>query len=58
VRWREISLQLPQQGIERVVEIGPGKVLTGIIKRTCPELALVNISSLTDLPEPVQAAAT
>ncbi|MCC3433889.1 MAG: ACP S-malonyltransferase, partial [Microcoleus sp. PH2017_04_SCI_O_A] len=23
VRWREISLQLPQQGIDRVVEIGP-----------------------------------
>ncbi|MCC3624046.1 ACP S-malonyltransferase [Microcoleus sp. PH2017_36_ELK_O_B] len=45
VRWREISLQLPQQGIDRVVEIGPGKVLTGLIKRTCPNLALVNVSS-------------
>lgn len=57
VRWREISLQMPQQGIERVVEIGPDKVLTGIIKRTCPELALVNISSLADLPEPAQVTA-
>jgi len=54
VRWREISLQMPQAGIERVMEIGPGKVLTGIIKRTCPELALVNISSLSELPQPVQ----
>ncbi len=50
VRWREISLQLPQQGIDRVVEIGPGKVLTGLIKRTCPNLALVNVSSFADLP--------
>ncbi|MEG3858758.1 ACP S-malonyltransferase [Microcoleus sp. herbarium12] len=50
VRWREISLQLPQQGIDRVVEIGPGKVLTGLIKRTCPNLALVNVSSFEDLP--------
>jgi len=50
VRWREISLQLPQQGIDRVVEIGPGKVLTGLIKRTCPDLALVNVSSFADLP--------
>jgi [acyl-carrier-protein] S-malonyltransferase len=57
VRWREISLQLSQEGIERVIEIGPGKVLTGIIKRTCPELALVNISSLADLPEPAQVGA-
>jgi len=50
VRWREISLQLPQQGIDRVLEIGPGKVLTGLIKRTCPDLDLVNISSFADLP--------
>jgi hypothetical protein len=54
VRWREISLQMPQAGIERVMEVGPGKVLTGIIKRTCPELTLVNISSLNELPQPVQ----
>jgi len=46
VRWREISLQLPQEGIERVIEIGPGKVLTGLIKRICPDLTLENISSL------------
>ena len=50
VRWREISLQLPQAGIARVVEIGPGKVLTGLIKRTCSELTLENISSATDIP--------
>ncbi|NJK75013.1 MAG: ACP S-malonyltransferase [Microcoleus sp. SU_5_6] len=50
VRWREISMQLPQQGIDRVVEIGPGKVLTGLIKRTCPDLELVNVSSFADLP--------
>jgi len=49
VRWREISLQLPQEGIERVVEIGPGKVLTGLIKRTCPDLKLENISTVEDL---------
>jgi [acyl-carrier-protein] S-malonyltransferase len=50
VRWREISMQLPQQGIDRVVEIGPGKVLTGLIKRTCSDLELVNVSSFADLP--------
>ncbi|MBW4494134.1 MAG: ACP S-malonyltransferase [Oscillatoria princeps RMCB-10] len=45
VRWREIMLQLPVQGIERVLEIGPGKVLTGLIKRTCPDLSLENVSA-------------
>ncbi|AFZ17732.1 ACP S-malonyltransferase [Allocoleopsis franciscana] len=50
VRWREISLQLPVAGMERVVEIGPGKVLTGLIKRMCPDLVLENINNLTELP--------
>ncbi|MBW4620594.1 MAG: ACP S-malonyltransferase [Cyanosarcina radialis HA8281-LM2] len=50
VRWREISLQLPQLGISRVVEIGPGQVLTGLIKRMCPDLVLENVSSAADLP--------
>ncbi|MBD2182828.1 ACP S-malonyltransferase [Planktothrix sp. FACHB-1355] len=50
VRWQEISLALPPEGIDRVVEIGPGKVLTGLIKRTCPDVALQNVSSLAELP--------
>ncbi|WP_373529646.1 ACP S-malonyltransferase [Nostoc sp.] len=50
VRWREISLQLPANGIQRVVEIGPGKVLTGLIKRSSPDLILENIHSAADLP--------
>ncbi|MGB3299575.1 MAG: ACP S-malonyltransferase [Phormidesmis sp.] len=49
VRWREISLALPDQGVENVIEIGPGKVLTGLIKRTCRELSLKNISDLASI---------
>jgi len=50
VRWREISLRLPEEGIGRVVELGPGKVLTGLIKRTAPSLILENIGTLADMP--------
>lgn len=50
VRWREISLRLAEIGMTRVVEIGPGKVLTGLIKRTCPDLALENVGSMSDIP--------
>lgn len=50
VRWREISLRLPEENVARVVEVGPGKVLTGIIKRTCPDIMLENVGSLADLP--------
>lgn len=45
VRWREICERLPNEEIEKVVEIGPGTVLTGLIKRTCPNLSLENIST-------------
>ncbi|MEQ9551185.1 MAG: ACP S-malonyltransferase [Coleofasciculus sp. G3-WIS-01] len=49
VRWREICLQLSEEGIEKVVEIGPGKVLTGLIKRMCRDIVLENRGSLADL---------
>ncbi|MEM6251719.1 MAG: ACP S-malonyltransferase [Cyanobacteria bacterium P01_D01_bin.156] len=49
VRWREISLSLPEQGVNSVVEVGPGKVLTGLIKRTCRSLALNNVSNLEQI---------
>jgi [acyl-carrier-protein] S-malonyltransferase len=50
VRWREISLLLPTIGIERVVEIGPGNVLTGLIKRTSTGLSLENVRNAAELP--------
>ena len=51
VRWREICLQLVEDGIEKVVEIGPGNVLTGLVKRTTPSLILQNIRNAAELPE-------
>ncbi|MUG91598.1 ACP S-malonyltransferase [Scytonema sp. UIC 10036] len=50
VRWREIALALPDHEIERVVEIGPGNVLTGLIKRTSSGLILENVRSVAELP--------
>ncbi|MEN9217119.1 MAG: ACP S-malonyltransferase [Gloeomargarita sp. HHBFW_bins_162] len=46
VRWRETVLNLANLGVTQVVELGPGKVLTGLVKRTVPEIELVNVSSL------------
>jgi [acyl-carrier-protein] S-malonyltransferase len=49
VRWREIMLKLPDLGVEKAIEVGPGKVLTGLIKRTVPAIELENISQLADI---------
>ncbi len=38
VRWRESVLKMYELGINEMVEIGPGNVLTGLAGRTCPEI--------------------
>jgi [acyl-carrier-protein] S-malonyltransferase len=49
VRWREIMHQLQTLAVDNVLEIGPGKVLSGLIKREFSQITVGNISSLGDL---------
>ncbi len=42
VRWRETMLALHELGVERFIEVGPGKVLTGLVKRTLKDVELVH----------------
>jgi [acyl-carrier-protein] S-malonyltransferase len=49
VRWREICLALQTMGIEEVIEVGPGKVLTGLVKRTCPDIKLTQMGTLAHI---------
>jgi [acyl-carrier-protein] S-malonyltransferase len=49
VRWRESMHRMKEKGVTRVVEIGAGKVLSGLMKRIEPEIQTVNFSSPADL---------
>ena len=49
VRWRETMDQLQASGIGTAVEIGPGSVLSGLIKRSCPSVDTAQISTADDL---------
>jgi [acyl-carrier-protein] S-malonyltransferase len=49
VRWFESCQELTKLGIDRATEIGPGKVLTGLIGRTCPNMTTGHISNNTDV---------
>jgi [acyl-carrier-protein] S-malonyltransferase len=51
VRWREIMQQFSEQNIETVVEVGPGKVLSNLIKRACSGISLGQVGTLANLPE-------
>lgn len=42
VRWRETLLAMHELGAERLVEVGPGRVLTGLAKRTLRDVELVS----------------
>ncbi|OKH19078.1 ACP S-malonyltransferase [[Limnothrix rosea] IAM M-220] len=46
VRWLEIMNTLNDLDVSEAVEIGPGKVLTGLIKRTCKDMTTKNIDTL------------
>ncbi len=37
VHWRETLHALRDRGVERFVEVGPGKVLKGLVRRTLPD---------------------
>ncbi len=49
VQWVASIQKLVADGVEEVVECGPGKVLAGLIKRIDKSVAVRNIGQLTDL---------
>ncbi|MDP6202960.1 MAG: ACP S-malonyltransferase [Prochlorococcus sp.] len=49
VRWRETMDTMTNQGIKTVVEIGPGNVLSGLVKRSLERVATNQLASADDL---------
>lgn len=55
VRWRETMLLLEKNGVEEIIEIGSGKVLAGLVSRTCPNLKSRSIQNLEDIKNFISA---
>ncbi len=49
VQWVASVQRLAADGVEEIVECGPGKVLAGLIKRVDKTVAVRNISQLSDI---------
>ncbi len=49
VRWEESMQKISGNGIEQILEIGPGKVLSGLMKRINPKVETKNIEDIQTL---------
>ena len=49
VRWRETIINMINKGINQFIEIGPGKVLSGLIKRTNKGVKITSINKQSDI---------
>jgi [acyl-carrier-protein] S-malonyltransferase len=50
VRWIETLQRLSVLGCDRFLEVGPGNVLAGLVRRTLPDATVASFSSMADLP--------
>jgi [acyl-carrier-protein] S-malonyltransferase len=49
VRWRECVIYLVNHGVDRLVEVGSGKILTGLAKRIAKNATAISIGSPEDV---------
>ena len=49
VRWQETIASMVELGVDRYIEIGPGKVLSGLVKRMAKGSAIQNVQNVTDI---------
>ena len=53
VRWRESIINMSKENVSNFVEIGPGKVLSGMIKRTLKNINCFSINSIDDMKKTI-----
>ena len=49
VRWRESLEYMQQNGVTRFIELGTGKVLSGLVKRTLKDVEIISIETADDI---------
>ena len=55
VRWEEVVTRLVKEGAGTFVEVGPGKVLSSLIRRIAPEVRVLNVEDRASLDATVKA---
>ena len=57
VRWRQILHTIEEAGVDLIVELGPGSVLTGMAKRTIGNVARASVAKPDDLDSLLEVVA-
>ena len=55
VRWRESMLSMLADGVDTFIEIGPGKTLSGFLRKTDREAKVMNIETVADMQKVLMA---
>lgn len=55
VRWRETIERMAALGVDTIVELGPKKTLTGLVKRIDPRLRILNVEDGASLAKTLAA---
>ena len=51
VRWRESVINMINSGVKEFIEIGPGKVLSGLVKRIDKSVKINTINNISDIED-------
>jgi [acyl-carrier-protein] S-malonyltransferase len=57
VRWEDVVTRLVKEGAGTFIEVGPGKVLSGLIRRIAPETRVLNVENRASLEATLKALA-
>lgn len=55
VYWEEIIRKFEADGVKAIIEVGPGKTLSGLTKKTCPEIMACHVENVETLKETIAA---
>jgi [acyl-carrier-protein] S-malonyltransferase len=50
VRWEDVVRRLASEGVTTYVEVGPGTVLSGLVRKIHREATVLNMAAPADIP--------
>lgn len=51
VMWEQTLLKMKETGVDLIIEIGPGRTIAGFVKKTVPEIPVINVSTVEDVEQ-------